>query len=193
MAQTSVIDYFKQLSELMLRIEATDKTGAKLSLEDGIERATQLILNVRAASGKIMLAGNGGSAAIVSHMQNDLCTTADLKAMVFTEQPLLTALANDNGYPSVYERPIELWAEAGDLVWTVSSSGQSENIIRAHNAGLQAKCGLITFSGFKPDNPSRKMGDVNFFVDSNVYCYVESAHTALAHFLTTLALSGSED
>ena len=104
--------------------------------------------------------------------------------MVFTESPVLTARANDFGYASVFERPIELWADLGDLLLTVSSSGQSDNILRAINAARNKQCKIITFSGFNADNPSRGLGDLNFYVPSNVYGFVESSHTSLLHFLT---------
>jgi len=169
----------------MLAIEVTDGAGSKLGLDEGSEKAVQMIVDVKSAGRKVMLAGNGGSSAIVTHAQNDLAAGSDVRAMVFTEPPLITALANDYGYGSVFERPIQLWAEPGDLLLTVSSSGQSENIIRALQAAIDMGCQAITLSGFSPDNPSRQMGDLNFYVRSDVYGYVESAHTTLAHLLTT--------
>lgn len=178
-------DYFGEMARLMLSIEATDRAGSSLPLDEGTAKAIEMLNNVRSASQKIMLAGNGGSSAIASHAQNDLCSAAGMRAMVFTEQPLLTATANDFGYGSVYERPIELWAEPGDLLYTVSSSGQSENIVRAIEAASGKGCQVITLSGFNPDNPSRRLGDLNFYVPSKVYGYVESVHTALTHYLTT--------
>jgi D-sedoheptulose 7-phosphate isomerase len=171
----------------MLSMEVTDSFGASLSLEEGAERAISMVLETRAASGKVMLAGNGGSSAIVSHVQNDLCKAVGVRALVFTEQPLLTALANDDGYGSVFEMPIELWAEPGDLLMTVSSSGKSENIVRAQKASSALSCRIITLSGFSPDNPSRKIGDLNFYVPSDLYGFVETAHSALLHFVTDRA------
>ena len=100
------------------------------------------------------------------------------------EQPVLTARSNDFGYGSVFERPIELWAEPGDLWMSVSSSGKSKNIVRALHMARTKQCKLITFSGFSPENPSRLLGDLNFYVPSSVYAYVETAHMALIHFLT---------
>lgn len=185
MHQLTATDYFRNLSELMLAIEVTDGMGSTMGLDEGTEIAVQMIVNVKSAGRKVMLAGNGGSSAIVTHAQNDLSAGADVRAMVFTEPPLLTALANDYGYGSVFERPIHLWAEPGDLLLTVSSSGKSENIVRALQAAIDKRCQAITLSGFSPDNPSRQMGDINFYVRSDVYGYVESAHTALTHFLTT--------
>jgi D-sedoheptulose 7-phosphate isomerase len=181
----NVNDYFRDLSKLLLSIEVTDLTGAAQSLQDGAEEALRLICDIAAKDAKIILVGNGGSAAIASHAQNDLCKAAGVRAMVFNEQPLLTALANDDGYGSVFESPILLWAEPGDLLLTVSSSGKSESIIRAIDAATSKGCQVITLSGFSPDNPSRGMGDLNFYVNSGIYGYVETTHTALIHYLTT--------
>ena len=183
--ELTVTDYLHRLSQLMLQVQVTDLAGTTLSLEEGADRAVQLIVDVESASRKVMLGGNGGSSAIVSHAQNDLSESSNVRAMVFTEQPVLTARANDHGYGSVFERPIEMWAEPGDLLVTVSSSGKSENIIRALRMARSKGCNLMTFSGFAADNPSRLLGDLNFYVPSTVYVYVETAHTALLHYLTT--------
>ena len=185
MPEQTITDYLHTLGQLMLQTQVTDLAGTALSLEEGSDRAIRMITDVRSASGKVMLVGNGGSAAIVSHAQNDLSESGRVRAMVFTEQPVLTARANDYGYASVFERPIELWAEPEDLLVTVSSSGKSENIIRALQVSRKMQCKLMTFSGFSPDNPSRSLGDLNFYVPSSVYAYVETAHTALIHLFTT--------
>jgi len=70
--------------------------------------------------GKALLIGNGGSAAIVSHMHNDLCKMVGVRAMCLTETPLMTALANDDGYETVFHKPISMWADRGDLLIAVS-------------------------------------------------------------------------
>jgi len=136
---------------------------------------------------KVMLIGNGGSAAIVSHMHNDLCMSVGVRAVVFHELPLLTALTNDHGYECVFARPLELWADPGDVLFAFSSGGRSTNILGAVRAALARDCQVITLSGFKPDNPLRGMGLLNFYVPSQSYGYVETAHSALAHFLTDSA------
>lgn len=187
MLQNNVSGFFKELSEILLSIEVTDGQGASLSLDVGAEASVQMMVETKSANRKVLLAGNGGSAAIVSHVQNDLCKATGVRAMVFTEQPLLTAMANDNGYGSVFEWPITMWAEPKDLVLTVSSSGQSENIVRGLKAAKEQGCTIITLSGFKPGNASRQLGDLNFYVPSSVYAYVETAHMALAHYVSTKA------
>ena len=187
MANQSAKAYFHKLSELLLSLQVTDQNGVVLSFDEGTSRAVEMILSVKSASRKVMLIGNGGSAAIASHMQNDLCKAVGVRAIVFNEPPLLTALANDYGYECVFERPVELWADTGDLLLAISSSGQSENILRAVRASVARGCQVITLSGFSPDNPLRRMGHLNFYMPSQGYGYVEASHSVLAHFLTDCA------
>ena len=185
MEQLALTQYLQTLSSLTLSMEATDKSCAPLNVDEAARIAQELLINVRSAGGKVMLIGNGGSSAIASHAQNDLSESALARAMVFTEAPVLTARSNDHGYHSVFERPVRLWAEPGDLLYAISSSGESQNIVKAVEAGIQRRCSVITLTGFNPDNPARKLGDINFYVKSDVYGYVESAHTSLTHYLTT--------
>jgi D-sedoheptulose 7-phosphate isomerase len=183
----SASEYLRSLFDLALNTQVTDSNEGPISLDDGTEQAIQMVLSVKASSGKVMLAGNGGSAAIVSHVQNDLCKAVGVRGLVFTEQPLMMALANDEGYESIFQRPVGLWADPGDLMITVSSSGKSENIIQAARAAKEQDCNLITFTGFDSENPLRTMGNLNFYVPSFVYGFVETAHAALAHFMTDRA------
>ena len=79
------------------------------------------------------------------------------------------------------------------MMLAVSSSGKSENILRAAQASKDHGCKLVTFSGFGDDNPLRQLGDMNFFVDSSVYGFVETAHAALTHFITDRAMTMMRD
>ena len=175
------ISHFQKLSALLGSTKVTGLNGTLHSLQDGIKEAVELILR---QDQMIMVIGNGGSAAIASHFHNDLCHAVGVRAMVFNDSSQLTALSNDHGYPSVFERPIKLWAGSGDLLVAISSSGKSENILRAVEAARTRGCGVITFSGFRSDNPLRKLGDLNFYVSSESYGEVEVSHMALTHFLT---------
>ena len=109
----------------MLSIQVTDRNSAVLDLEEGAKKAVQMILDAEASSGKVMITGNGGSSTIASHVHADLYKGVGVKSLVFTEQALLTALANDDGYGSVYEGPVRQWSQTGDLLIPVSSSGGS--------------------------------------------------------------------
>src|SRR5215471_11657775 len=187
MANLSASGYLDVLAKLMQSTEVTDGAQVKRSLDDGSLEVVGLIDSVKAAAGKAMLIGNGGSASIASHIQNDLCKAVGIRSLVFNEQPLLTALGNDDGYGSIFETPIQLWANQSDLLIAISSSGQSENILRGVRAASERGCKIVTLSGFKPDNPLRALGDFNFYVPSQSYGHVETTHATVLHFITDYA------
>jgi D-sedoheptulose 7-phosphate isomerase len=179
--------YFQRVGELLSALAATDATGRTLPLDSACGAVVAGILDVRRARKKVVLIGNGGSASIAGHMEMDLCNRVGVRAHVFNDPPVLTALANDHGYPAVFERLVALWGEPGDCLFAISSSGQSPNILRSARAARTLGFQVITFSGFQSDNPLRRMGDYNFYVDSDEYGEVEVVHHALGHFLTDRA------
>ncbi len=189
--ELKAFSYFQTLGELLAGTLATNRRHEELPLENALQQAVSLILSDEALieKRKIMIIGNGGSAAIASHVHNDLCKAVGLKAIVFDEPPLLTALSNDHGYEVAFERLVELWAEKGDLLIAISSSGNSDNILRAVRMAHHKECPVITFSGFKPENSLRKLGDLNFYVPAQSYGLVEVSHMALTHYLTDRAMS----
>lgn len=187
--ELKVTTYIRDLAELLLRFEATDSGGAAIPLDVGVQGVLELLDQVRASNKKVIAIGNGGSASIASHLQMDLCNAAYIRTSSFDSTPMLTALSNDYGYPSVYERPISLWLDSGDLLVAISSSGQSENILRAARTAREGGGHVITFSGFKPDNPLRSLGELNFYAPSTSYGHVEVAHMALAHSMADLAVA----
>jgi len=176
--------YFNELTRLLGDMEIKNASGEMLSLHAGGKAALALIRQTRKEKAKAVVVGNGGSAAIASHIQNDLCKAVKMRSLVFTEQSLLTALANDDGYQTAYETLLNLWAEPNDLLLAISSSGQSENILRCARAARKAGGRVITFSGFAADNPLRSLGDVNFYIPSDSFGHVERAHAALGQYLT---------
>ena len=181
------MEHFHRLYQLLLDTRVTDERGAIPSVDEGVSKTVEMILSVKSASRKIMVIGNGGSAAVASHMQNDLCKAVGVRALVFSEPPLLTAYSNDHGFECVFERPIGLWAKRGDLLFAISSSGQSENILCAVRASLARECQVVTLSGFSADNPLRRMGHLNFYNSSQSYGEVETIHSVLTHLLTDCA------
>jgi D-sedoheptulose 7-phosphate isomerase len=130
---------------------------------------------------KLMWIGNGGSAAIASHGAIDYWRTGEIKSVCFNDGALLSCIGNDFGYAAVFQKPIEMFAEPGDVLVAISSSGQSENIINGVKAARKRGCKVIALSGFLPDNPLRMLGDLNFYVPSRHYGHVELAHGVLCH------------
>lgn len=177
MATKSIIaEYLSQFQVLIGRTEVTDKHGKKFSFDAGVSEAIAVVRGVKSSRRKIMFVGNGGSAGIVSHLAVDYWKMGGMRSMVFSDPAFLTCIANDDGYPHVYEKPIETFVDSGDCLTAISSSGRSENILRASKAAEKGGAKVITLSGFKPDNPLRSLGHLNFYVPSSTYNYVETLH-----------------
>lgn len=185
----NLTSYLGELTRLFNVLEVTDGASGMLGVDDAGRHVIELMREARRNGSKAMVVGNGGSAAIASHMQNDLCKANRIRTVAFTEQPLLTALANDDGYETAYATLVKLWAETGDLLFAISSSGRSENILRAARAAREAGCHVVTLSGFASDNALRTLGDVNFYVASNSYGHVELAHASITQALTDALIS----
>ncbi|MDP2342921.1 MAG: SIS domain-containing protein [Deltaproteobacteria bacterium] len=181
--------HVKDLIALLQDVRCSGRDQQAIPFDDAMQRVVDRLLLARSQGKKAILVGNGGSASVVGHLQMDLCNAVRLRALCFHDAPLLTALSNDFGYPTAFERCVQLWAEPGDLLFGISSSGRSENILRAVDAARARDCGVITLSGFAADNPLRQRGDLNIHVGSKEYGPVETAHACLAHMLTDMALA----
>lgn len=141
-----------------------------------LKSSAELLRKTRQGRKKIIIIGNGGSAAIAGHVSVDLVKTAGLRAINFNEADLITCFSNDYGYENWLEKALEAYADEGDLLISISSSGQSRNIINATTKAKDIGLEIITFSGFSEHNPLRCMGLINFWVDSKKYNIVEMTH-----------------
>ena len=107
----------------------------------------------------------------------DLTKNAGIRCVNFNEADLITCFANDFGYEHWVEKAVEFYGDEGDVFIAISSSGQSRNIINGCKAARDNKfSSVITFSGFNNDNPLRQLGDINLWVDSKAYNFVENIH-----------------
>ena len=140
-----------------------------------INEAVSLIKKM-SKKNKIILAGNGASAAISSHLAIDFTKAAGIRAINFNESSLLTCFSNDFGYENWIKRALQYYSLPGDIVILVSSSGKSKNIVNAAKFLKNKKNKLITLTGLSAKNPLRKLGKLNFFVNSKNYNVTESTH-----------------
>lgn len=163
--------------------KAACKQGERsVSLETGLE-ALLLLWSEQTATGRsIYWIGNGGSAAMVSHLSQDVLNKCGIRSFAFNDPALLTCMANDFGYEQVFKRPLAATAQAGDLLMAVSSSGESENVVSAAADSRDLGLRLVTFSAFSPDNRLRALpADLSFHVPTTNYGHAELAHEALIH------------
>lgn len=175
------MNYFKELTSYFSKIVVTDSKGKVFPFNKAIQRIISLILTQQKRGNKVILIGNGGSASIASHISTDFLKNARIASLAFNDSSLITCLSNDLGYEYVFTKPIEMLSKKGDILFSISSSGISKNILNATLKAKQTGCLIITLSGFTKDNPLRKIGEINFYAPSNSYGYVEITHLAICH------------
>ncbi|MSO56233.1 MAG: SIS domain-containing protein [Acidobacteria bacterium] len=175
-------DYVGTIADGLRGMLVTDRQGADLSPQDGVTRWVAMTRAMHDRGGSLYIIGNGGSAGMASHMATDACKNGDLRALAFNDAAMITATGNDLSYDQVFSLPIERFARAGDLLITISSSGDSPNIVRAIETGRARGVEAVTLSGKRADNRSRALGDLNFYVPLVRYGWAESAHQVLLHY-----------
>lgn len=141
-----------------------------------LELAKQEFLNTKGAGGRLILAGNGGSAATVSHAAVDFTKQAKIPAICFNDVSLITAFSNDYGYDKWVEKAFQQLSLPNDIFICVSVSGNSPNLVNAALLAKKTNHKVITFTGKSRENTLYKLGDINFFVDSSAYNIVEAIH-----------------
>jgi D-sedoheptulose 7-phosphate isomerase len=174
--------YVEALDAGLDKLAATASGGAGLPVAEAFNRWIDMTQAVHASGGSVYLIGNGGSAMMAGHFAADACKNARLRALAFNDAALLTAAGNDLAFSEIFAVPLSQLARAGDLLITISSSGNSPNIIRALEVARAAGLKIVTLSGKAPDNRSRTMGDLNFYVPADRYGWVESAHHVVLHY-----------
>lgn len=147
-----------------------------LTLDQGVE---QLRVWMR-GSRMTFLIGNGGSLAISQHMATDF-NLAGLRTMALGDPVALTSHANDFGVEAMFTKQLEWYAQANDMLVIMSCSGNSPNMIDAALFAEQRGLGVVTLTGFSPDNKLRKMGWMNFHVPAHQYGHVQLAHESILH------------
>ena len=178
--------YFDTLNDVTRNAECTTVGGASIRLDEGFVRVRDLAHAAHDRGNKLMFIGNGGSAGITSHVAVDYSKNGGLRSTAFNDGAMLTCLGNDLGYENVFAKQIEWHARPGDLLIAISSSGKSANILKGVQAARGRDALVVTYSGFQDTNPLRAAGDVNFYVRSMEYGFVEIAHLALVHAILDL-------
>ena len=163
-----VSKYLKDLSSLLI---------PNKDIVTKIIRTKDILVKTNQNKKKIMIFGNGGSAAIASHVSVDLTKNANIRCVNYNEADLITCFANDYGYEKWIEKTIDFYADNEDVLILISSSGKSQNMINACKAAKAKKMSkIITFTGHSKDNPLSQLGDINFWINSKAYNFIENSH-----------------
>lgn len=177
-------------SDLQDAIRRTEVTGDLFEYEehaadnDVLRKMQAYFRKKTKAGGRIIFIGNGGSAAISSHIAIDYTKNGAIRSIALNDAPTLTCLANDFGYENVFAKQLEYYATPKDVAVIISTSGKSPNIIAAARACEEIP--LVTFSGMNPNNMLRRLGNLNFYTPAADYGLVELSHIALLHSIVSV-------
>ena len=160
----------KYIKNLCLKIDPDDLTIAK------IIKVKNILIAAKKKNSRVFIFGNGGSAAIASHVAVDLTKNIKIKAMNFNEASLITCFSNDYGYENWVQKALSFYADKGDLLICISSSGESKNIINGAKFAKKVGCKVITLTGFDKQNKVRKIGHINLWLNSKNYNLIEMTH-----------------
>ena len=165
-------------------------TEAARSMEtSSVAQAAELIAYLFSKGHTLYVCGNGGSAAIANHLLCDFSkgiqTDTALRPKVVSMSAsveLITAIGNDIDFAEIFAYQVRTAARAGDALMTISSSGNSENIVRAIEWARRENIKTIAMTGFDGGR-SAKLADINIYVPAQNYGVVEDIHQSIMHIL----------
>ena len=172
--------------QLAQSIDTLQATLADLHIADTIVTIAELTANAMQAGRKLLVAGNGGSAADAQHLAAEfVCRLRDnrpaLRAIALTtDTSALTAIGNDFGFDQIFARQIEALGAPGDVFLGISTSGNSPNILRALEQARKMQIITIGFSGCG-GGKMRDLCDHNVIIPSSVTMNIQECHLALEH------------
>jgi D-sedoheptulose 7-phosphate isomerase len=160
-------------------------------LTDLVATSAKICINCLKNEGKILIFGNGGSAADAQHFAAELVgrykvNRKGLSALALTtDSSTLTAIGNDFGYKSLFDRQVAALANEGDVLIGISTSGKSINVINALKLGSQLQCKTIGFSG-NDGGQMNKICDINLVIPSKDTPRIQEMHIVLGHTICHL-------
>ena len=161
------------------------------SIHAAVAQAAHITAEALKAGNKLMVCGNGGSAADAQHLVAEFVSRLvvnrpALRAVALTtDTSILTAVANDYGYENVFERQVEALGLKGDVLLTISTSGNSKNCVKALK--LARSMGVHTVSYLGNDGGVMKaLSDICVIVPSNITMNIQESHLALEHIFCLL-------
>jgi D-sedoheptulose 7-phosphate isomerase len=161
-----ISDYLERYRQSLIE---TDVSGELI-------RMKEMLLEVKERGNKVIVSGNGGSAAIAGHIAVDFTKQAGIRTVNFNEPNLITCFANDYGYEKWVSKAIEFYGDKGDIAILISTSGSSLNMLNAAKTAKELNMQVVTFTGFDEENPLKQSGNLNLWVNSRAYNVVENTH-----------------
>jgi len=192
-----------QLVRTYLAASAEAKARSAEECAEAIVAAATMIAQSLRQGGKLLVCGNGGSAADSQHLAGEFVSVLDRRRMrpamaalaLTTNSSILTAIGNDFGFAGIFERQVEALGRSGDILVGISTSGTSENVVRAFEQAHQKGMKTIALTGGKMGILSQK-ADVAICVPNENTQHIQEVHLAVEHLLCMLterSLFGGEE
>ncbi len=171
-------------SEFKAHLETIQKVMETMATP--LEDASKLIVETLKNGNKVLFFGNGGSAADAQHIAAELTGRYKTERRglpgiaLTTDTSALTAIGNDYGFDRVFDRQVEALAQKGDLLFGISTSGNSKNVINAFKVGQEIGCKIVGMSG-RNGGDMNNYCDVNLVVPSNDTPRIQEMHILFGH------------
>ena len=181
----------KQKKIILKNIKTTQRNFEKLSSNKNVSNindASNLIVNAIKNGNKIMFCGNGGSAADAQHLSAELVGKYlihrnPLPAICLsTNTSTLTSIANDLSYSQVFSRQVKAFGKEGDILFGISTSGKSKNVIQAFKVAKDIGLSTILLTS-KKAKPIKKIVDITIPVPADRVDRIQELHIAVGHFI----------
>ncbi len=173
----------KQLAQSIATLTAVLESA---EIHDAVVEAGRLTAEAMAAGRKLMVCGNGGSAADAQHLVAEFVSrlTVDRPALravaLTTDTSILTAIGNDYSYDNVFERQVEALGIAGDVLLAISTSGNSRNCVKALRLAKAMGIHTVGYTG-NGGGAMREHSDINVVIPSKITMNIQESHLALEH------------
>jgi len=171
-------------NEFLSHLDTTKKVIE--TMENKLLEASILVIETLRSGNKVLLCGNGGSAADAQHIAAELTGRYKTERRglpglaLTTDTSALTAIGNDYGYDRIFDRQVESLANKGDLIVGISTSGNSANVVNALKLGRELGCKTLGFSG-RDGGVMNGMCDINLIVPSNNTPRIQEMHILFGH------------
>ena len=172
--------------QLAQSIETMSKVLADDAIHDAVVEAARLTSASMKAGGKLLVCGNGGSAADSQHLVAEFVSrlTVDRPALraiaLTTDTSILTAIGNDYSYDNVFERQVEAIGRPGDVLLAISTSGNSKNCVKALKLARKMDIHTVAYTG-NNGGAMKDLADINVIIPSAVTMNIQESHLALEH------------
>ncbi len=186
-------DAAREMSERYLRDAATLMVEVAEGCRDDVASAAALLAAAFRGGHKLLICGNGGSAADAQHLATEFVSTLTLDhprpsipaIALTTDTSLLTAIANDYGVESVFERQVESLGDAGDVLLAISTSGNSLNVVRAAGRARERGLAVVALTG-ATGGTLAPLADVAIRIPSTVTAHIQECHLAVEQLVALL-------